>query len=77
MAHLDERYLVLGGAGSLGSYIIQALLQRGESSIVVCDLREPPAQDRDKRAVYYAGDLCDLRKVVHVLKTVSLSLWLS
>lgn len=67
----QEIYLVLGGAGFLGSYIVQALLLRGETSVAVFDLSEPIERGKDSLATYYVGDICDRPAVLDVLKTVS------
>jgi nucleoside-diphosphate-sugar epimerase len=66
-----ERYLVLGGAGFLGSYVVQALLQRGETCVAVFDLKEPADSDKDVQVAYYTGDLCDLKCITNVLQMVS------
>lgn len=62
-----ERYLVLGGSGFLGSYIVDALVARGEPHVFVFDLHEPPAYYKNARAGYFTGDICDADRVVGVL----------
>lgn len=66
----SESYIVFGGAGFLGSYIVQALLSRGESLVSAFDLKEPAEGDKDPRAKYYAGNICDSASVLDVLKIV-------
>ncbi|OCH94871.1 putative sterol dehydrogenase [Obba rivulosa] len=64
----EIRYLVLGGAGFLGSYIVQALISRGDTHVAVFDLREPAQEDKIERVSYYTGDICNLDRLVDVLK---------
>lgn len=65
-----ERYLVLGGSGFLGSYIVDALVARGEPHVFVFDLHKPPAYYKNVRAGYFTGDVCTADRVVGVLKEV-------
>ncbi|EMD33322.1 hypothetical protein CERSUDRAFT_142263 [Gelatoporia subvermispora B] len=64
----ETRYLVLGGSGFLGSYIVQELASRGESHVAVFDLKEPAPEDKVERVSYHTGDICDLKRLVDVLK---------
>lgn len=68
----ETRYLVLGGSGFLGSYIVQELASRGESHVAVFDLKEPAPEDKVERVSYHTGDICDLKRLVDVLKEVCL-----
>jgi nucleoside-diphosphate-sugar epimerase len=60
------RYLVTGGAGFIGSHIVEALVARGESVVVLDDLstgkRENLAGLQD-RITFVEGDLRDLETV--------------
>lgn len=53
----NERYLVIGGAGFLGSYIVQALISRGEPHVAVYDLSKPRERDVVEGATYLCGDI--------------------
>jgi sterol-4alpha-carboxylate 3-dehydrogenase (decarboxylating) len=65
-----ENYVVIGGAGFLGSYIVQALVDRAEPSVAVYDLNLPRADDVISGATYYAGDILDENKLSGFLKEV-------
>jgi threonine dehydrogenase-like Zn-dependent dehydrogenase len=46
----SKRYLVLGGCGFIGSWIVRCLLERGEKCVMVWDLRGLPEDLRGKVA---------------------------
>jgi sterol-4alpha-carboxylate 3-dehydrogenase (decarboxylating) len=68
----NERYLVIGGAGFLGSYIVQALISRGESHVAVYDLSKPGEKDVVEGATYFCGDILDEDQLFDCLTKVCL-----
>ncbi|KAA1476542.1 putative sterol dehydrogenase [Dentipellis sp. KUC8613] len=72
-SHQPESYLVVGGAGFVGSYIAQALVDRGEEHVAVYDSRVPDPRDLIKSVVYYCGDICDEGKLVEVLNETAVT----
>ena len=66
-----SRYLVIGGAGFLGSYIVQALIDRGERHVAVYDLKQAYKEDHVPGVSYFTGDVCDFEALLSVLKQVS------
>ncbi|PKI82394.1 3beta-hydroxysteroid-4alpha-carboxylate 3-dehydrogenas(decarboxylating) [Malassezia vespertilionis] len=56
-APTQELHFVIGGAGFLGSHIVDALVQRGEKTVASFDIREPVAPIAGVQ--YYEGDLTD------------------
>lgn len=73
-----EVHVVVGGVGFLGSSIVRLLLGRGESHVVVFDLREPSADERalsapdagsaKAAAEYITGDLTSPESVAAALE---------
>lgn len=61
-----ELHFVIGGAGFLGSHIIRALVQRGETAVASFDIREP--EERIQGAVYYEGDLTDAKSLSNAIQ---------
>ncbi|TFY80427.1 hypothetical protein EWM64_g3586 [Hericium alpestre] len=57
-------YLVVGGAGFLGSHIVQALVDRGEQHVAVYDPRVPASRERIQNVLYIEGDICDFDKLL-------------
>lgn len=50
-------YLVTGGHGLVGSHVVEALLARGETSVVVLGLEESPLFGGDARVRFVRGDV--------------------
>ncbi|WFD43703.1 3beta-hydroxysteroid-4alpha-carboxylate 3-dehydrogenas(decarboxylating) [Malassezia psittaci] len=60
-----ELHVVVGGAGFLGTHIVRALVQRGESAVCVFDLREP--EEPITGVHYFTGDLTSKQSVISAL----------
>jgi len=61
-------YLVTGGCGFLGRWIVEKLLERGEKEVKVFDLRQT---FKDDRVEFILGDLTNLEQVKKALKGVT------
>ncbi|MDP2435049.1 MAG: NAD-dependent epimerase/dehydratase family protein [archaeon] len=55
-----QRYLVTGGAGFLGSHVVEALLDRGETSVRILDVADNGRFAGDSRVEFLHGDLSKL-----------------
>ena len=51
------RILVAGGAGYIGSHVVKALCNRGDSVVVADNLVTGHRQAVDRRAKVYQGDI--------------------
>lgn len=61
----QELHFVIGGAGFLGSYIANALVERGEKSVASLDIREPSTALSGVR--YFQGDMTDAKSLTDAL----------
>jgi sterol-4alpha-carboxylate 3-dehydrogenase (decarboxylating) len=61
----SKSFLVIGGGGFLGRYIVEQLLARGEKNVKAFDLRKTFDEPRIE---YVVGDLTDLEQVVKATK---------
>jgi UDP-glucose 4-epimerase len=53
------KILVTGGAGFIGSHIVDALIKEGHDAVVVDNLSTGKAENIDKKAKFYKADLQD------------------
>lgn len=70
MSKHGERYLVIGGAGFLGSFIAQALIDRGEKYVAAYDLNSPGTADIIEGVQYFAGNILNEDQLLDCLKAV-------
>lgn len=62
------KVLVTGGAGYIGSFMVKALLERGDEVVVADSLERGHRQSLDGRAALLAGDLKDIGFVKSIFK---------
>jgi sterol-4alpha-carboxylate 3-dehydrogenase (decarboxylating) len=65
-----ENYLVIGGDGFLGRWIVEMLIERGESSVTVFDIIQE-YHDRDVK--HYKGDLSNYDDIIECIKKESIT----
>jgi UDP-glucose 4-epimerase len=53
------KFLVTGGAGFIGSHIVDALVDRGDQVVVVDNLSTGFKENLNDRAIFYETDICD------------------
>jgi UDP-glucose 4-epimerase len=56
---VGENYLVTGGAGFIGSHIVDALIKDGKIPIVIDNLSSGKIENLDPRALFYQQDITD------------------
>ena len=66
----SKSFIVLGGAGFLGSHIVEQLTSRGEQTVAVYDTVEPADYEIIEGVKYFYGDITDEEKLVNVFKEV-------
>lgn len=57
------KYLVTGGAGFIGSHIVDALIKRGDEVIVLDDLSTGKKENLNPKASFIQGDIRDLTTI--------------
>ncbi|EFA80236.1 3beta-hydroxysteroid dehydrogenase [Heterostelium album PN500] len=62
-----KKYLVVGGSGFLGRYIVEALLARSERDVHVFDIRK---SFEDERVTFHIGDICNIDDLVEACRGV-------
>jgi len=66
----NERYLVIGGSGFLGSYIVQALVDRGEVNVAVFGGSKPIDNELIEGVSYFPGDITNEKELRDCLEKV-------
>lgn len=61
------KILVTGGAGFIGSNIVDAYIEKGYEVVVVDDLSSGKKENLNKKAKFYKADICD-RSLEEVFK---------
>ena len=54
-----DKVLVTGGAGFIGSHIVDALIAQGREVVVVDDLSHGAVANINPKAKFYKMDICD------------------
>jgi len=62
------KILVSGGAGFIGSHIVDAYISAGHKVVVVDDLSRGKKEQVNKRAKFYQVNICDRKKLESVFK---------
>lgn len=65
----QKRYLVIGGGGFLGRYIVEQLLDRGETRVIVFDVKQTFEDKRLEK--YLLGDITKLEDVLNAFSGVT------
>ncbi|MDR0617168.1 MAG: NAD-dependent epimerase/dehydratase family protein [Endomicrobium sp.] len=62
------KVLVTGGAGFIGSNIVDALLEKKHSIVVIDNLSSGKKENVNKQSKFYKVDICDQKKVLEIFK---------
>ena len=58
-----KKYLVTGGAGFIGSHLVDKLIEKGNKVIVIDNLSSGKKENLNTKAEFYQLDICDLDKI--------------
>lgn len=64
------KYLVTGGAGFIGSHLVDKLIERGHKVSVIDNLSSGKKENINPKADFFELDICDLEKIKIVFKEV-------
>ncbi len=65
-----EKYLVTGGAGFIGSHLVDKLIEQGHRVIVIDNLSTGKKENLNPRADFYNLDICDFDKIKSLFKDI-------
>jgi UDP-glucose 4-epimerase len=60
------KYLITGGAGYIGSFMVKRLLEKGDEVVVIDSLERGHAEAIDNRVKFYNGNLLDKEFIANV-----------
>jgi len=65
-----KHYLVTGGAGFIGSHLVDTLIKEGNSVIVVDNLSSGKKEHINSKAKFYHADICDFERIKPLFKGI-------
>lgn len=67
---MGKRYLVTGGAGFVGSHIVDTLIDRGDVVMVIDNLSTGKKENVNPKAKFIKADICNLKKITPYFKKI-------
>jgi len=67
MKKLSKKILLTGGAGFIGSHLVDAYLEAGYQVVVIEDLSSGKKTNLNLRAKFYLADICDFKKTNNII----------
>jgi UDP-glucose 4-epimerase len=64
------KILVTGGAGFIGSNLIDRLINEGHKVFIIDNLSSGKKENLNKKAIFYKADICHLDKILHLFKGI-------
>ena len=65
---VSKKVLVTGGAGFIGSHVVDRLLKEGYSVVVLDDLSTGSRENINPKAKFYLADICDREKLKEIFE---------
>lgn len=70
MVKPKEKSLVTGGAGFIGSHLVDKLIERGHQAVIIDNLSTGKKENLNPGADFYNLDICDFNKIKPLFKGV-------
>jgi UDP-glucose 4-epimerase len=64
------KILVTGGAGFIGSNLVDKLIDEGYKVFIIDNLSSGKKENINKKAIFYKTDICHLNKILPLLKGI-------
>jgi UDP-glucose 4-epimerase len=64
------KILVTGGAGFIGSNLVDKLIDEGYKVFIIDNLSSGKKENLNKKAIFYKADICDLNKILPLFKGI-------
>jgi len=65
------KILVTGGAGFIGSNLVDKLIDEGHKVFVIDNFSTGKKENLNKKAIFYKADICDLNKILPLFKEIN------